>query len=352
MAVVLHIVDENTRADMLEQMALLIGADDRVVSAGHPPRRTAGLTVTPVHRPMNRAALAGWRMRPAAESADVIHTWSPDATIAGRELALATGKPMVASLPQAGTSSEVESLRRLVGPGLLHATVPTRAARRRLIGGGLGERLVHVLPPAAEPVADRHEARRAIRGELGIPDGEFLAVVPDDMIRHAGHHLASWAHAIVREAIEGVSLLLPGDGPLADHVRFFAATTGFDELVHLTGDRFSRGEALAAADVALLFRERDVGVGPLVAAMAAALPAAVGSTPEAVEITAGEQTAWLVEPGDPRAAAAALLRLAEDKPLAARLARAARRRAAECFTPEIGRSRLAEIYAAASAARV
>jgi len=348
---VLHIVEEKTPPDLLEQLALLTGADDTVLSVGRPPRPGPPVAIRPVHRPMGSARLAGIRMRPAAESADILHAWSPGAMRAGIELSLAAGKALVASLACVGTAGEVRAVREAVGPGLLTLTVPTRRAREALIRRGLPERFVHVLPPAAGETADRAATRTRVRKSLGIGEAVPLVVAPDTMAAGAGHDIACWAHAIVCKVLGGLCLLLPGGGRKERHVRFFSGTTGHGDAVFFTGDRFSRVEALAASDVAAFFREREVGLSAVAAAAAAGLGIAASRTGDIAELVPDGEAALLVEPGDPRAAAGALLKLIEQPDLAERLGAAARRRAAESLKPAVCRRRLEEIYAAAIEAK-
>ncbi len=343
---VLHIVEEKTPPDMLEQLALLAGEHDTVLSAGRPPRARPPLPIRAVHRPMGSARLAAARMRPAAESADVLHAWSPGAMWAGRELSLAAGKGLLASLPCAGTAGEVRAVREAIGPGLLAVTAPTQHAQGALIRRGLPERFVHVLPPAAGRVADRLAARNRVRRALGIGDAVRVVVAPDTMVAGAGHDIACWAHAIVCKVIDGLCLLLPGAGERARYVRFFAGTTGHDDEMFFTGERFTRAEVLAASDLAAFFRKRDVGLCAVAAAAAAGLGIAASRTGDIAELAPDGEAALLVEPNDPRAAAAALLKLTHRSDLAERLGAAASRRAAELLAPAACRRRLEEIYAA------
>ena len=349
---VLHIVDEKTSPDLLRQLALLVADGDTVLSAGPPPRATLRLPVRPIHQPMGSARLAGLRMRPSAAAADILHAWSPRATAAGRELSLSTGKALVVSLSCAGPADRAGALREAVGPGLFAVTVPTRSDRSVLIRGGVPERFVHVLPPAADGPPPGDSVRRRVRESLGLDEATRLVAVPDTMVRHAGHDLASWAHAIVCKVTRRVCLLLPGGGPHERHVRFFAGTTGHDEDVFFTGTRFALADCLAASDLAAFFRTRDVGVSAAAAAMAAGLGIAGSRTPDLAELAPDGEAALLVEPGDPRVAAAAMLKLVEQPDLAGRLGEEARRRAGRLFRPAACRRRLEEIHAAAVEAKV
>ena len=164
----LHIVDDCARPDMLDQLDMLAGAGERVLSAGLPP---AGLArpVKPVHCTIGSARLAGWSMRELAGSAQVIHAWSPQALWAGRELALATGRALVLTIPAAPTTRDGwKTLRQAVGPGLVNVVAPTDFARRQLIAGQLPARFCHALLPAARALAGPDEARAEVRRALGI----------------------------------------------------------------------------------------------------------------------------------------------------------------------------------------
>ena len=348
---VLHILDEKTPTGMLRQLALLAGPSDRALSAGPPPEADLPMPVTAFHRPLGSLRLSGLRMRKALGSAGVLHAWSLGAMQAARELSLAAGLPLVVSLGSLGLARDVEAVRTAAGPGLLSLTVPTEAARSALIGRGLPERFVYVLPPAAEEIADRPALRRRAREQLGLGESDVLAVVPDPMVRHAGHDMASWGHAIVRHSIENVRLLMPGGGGLAESVRFFAHTTGFDDDVYFTGEKLTGPEALAAGDLALFFRKRDVGVSALAAAMAGGTAIVGSATPDVRELTGDGEAALLVEPGKPMAAAAGLMEMVEHPELGRRLAQQALRRARKHHAPAHCRAALARIYSAAVEAR-
>jgi len=342
----LHIVDSHTRPDVLEQLDMLAGAGERILSAGPPP---AGLArpVKPVHCTMGSARLAGWRMRELAGAEQVIHAWSDRALRAGRELALTTGRALVLTIPAAPTTRENwKALRQAVGPGLLNVAAPTDFARRRLIAGHLPARFCHTLPPAARPLARPDEARGEVREALGIDAGTKFLVAPDPLVRYAGHEYASWAHAILRHIPLDLSLAFPSSGPMVDHVRFFAHTTGFDADVHFTHGQFSVAQVVAASDIAVFPQTRDVGVFVMAATMAAGRAIVASGLGGITELAGDGEAATLTEP-DPREIAAALLKLVEDDDLARRLGRGARDRAATMFDPSAVAAKLQAIYAAA-----
>jgi glycosyltransferase involved in cell wall biosynthesis len=170
------------------------------------------------------------------------------------------------------------------------------------------------------------------------------------MTRYAGHTYACWVHAILRQIRPNVRLLLPGSGPHSQHVKFFAATTGYDSEVFLTEHRFRRDECLAAADVAFFLAERDSGTAALAAAMAAGLPIVASSTADLAELAPGEEAgvpacAIPAAPRDPQTGTAAALRILDDPALARRLSGNAAARAAQRLAPLACRDRLRQVYA-------
>ncbi len=361
---------------MLSQLALLVEDDERIVSLGPPPAFDwGGRRVRELHRPLGIEPLAAWR---AAEFADArpggIHAWSQSADMATGVLGWADG--MILSLPALPRGADLKALvARLtlrfepaqggrVASMFSHpltVTVPTEASRMALLKAcaehetsGASAPAVYVLPPAAEPLKDAAEARARVRKALGLNDEHCLLVAPDEMVRGAGHHYASWVQAILREIVPQPRLLLPGSGPHERYVRYFAGTTGRDDEEYFTEDRFPLADCLAAADIAMLLHEWDCGVAALVGAMAAGLPIIASRTSDIVEcLGAGADgdspTAVLVEPGAPRLATAAALKLVDDMQLARRYGQAAKERAA-CYSVASAKARLAEIRAGVASA--
>ena len=349
---VLHIIDALTPADMLDQLELLADAGETIVSLGPPPRLT-GLErlVRTVHCPLGLPQLAGLRMGKLARGARLVHAWSVTSALAAWALGRTGGPVALLSLPHLPAAGRaLGRIRRLTRRAGLHLTVPTRSARAALMRAGLDGQAVHVLPPPAPTGddADTNTRRSRARKALGLSDKQHLLVSPAAMVRGAGHKYASWVHAIIRQLLDDVLLLMPAGGPIQDRVQTFAATTGYDGEVFLPEDAAAAGlspaDALAAADIAMFPAERDTGVAALAAAMAAGLPIVASRTPDIAECAPHETAALLASPADPREAASLLLKLIETPDLAEKLSAAARRRAGELFDVQVCRGRLEEIY--------
>ena len=352
----MHIIEERTPAGMLDQLSLLAGEGDVVASLGRPPEHEAfSLPVRAVHCPLSVPQLGALRMRNLACGADLLHAWSARAAAAAAALGRRNGLPVLLSWPSLPEKKDLPFLTRLLGKGGVHLAVPTEVAQMALLWSGAREGSVHVLPPPARRFEDAQlaELRGLLRAALGVGDHQFLLVAPAEMVPGAGHKYASWVHAIVRQIVRDVLLMMPGGGPGSPGVRYFAGTTGYgqevffreDCPVELTGARLGQA-VLAAGDVALFLAERDTGVAALAEAMSAGLAIAGSNTPDAAECAPDGAVALLSPACDARAASANVLRLVEDRRLAAELGAAARRRAAECFNVSAARGCLDEIYAA------
>lgn len=312
-------------------------------------------------------------MRDLAGRAEMIHAWSSRAGVAARTLARWTGRPAVLSWPSLPSREDLSLLSRLAGragrasrPGrsirssrAVRIIVPTEVAKTALLWAGIDDSAVSVLaPPAASyDQADVADRRRRLRAAMGIGPDQRLLVAPAEMMPGAGHKYACWAHAIVRQIVADVLLLMPCDGPSGERVRYFAGTTGYDDEIFFREDcpaefagpdgRLARIDALAAADVVLFLGQRDTGLSALAEAMSAGRAIAASNTPDTAECVPAGQAGLLSPACDPRAAAANVLKLVEDRRLAAELGAAARRLADERFAVPAAKARLAEIYAAA-----
>lgn len=346
MARVLHIIDGSTPRDMLGQLSALAGTEAVACLGPRPDDPQFTLPVRATHKPLNLESLAGLRIAPLARDAAILHCWSMPAFWAARVAADRCGARIVLSLPHM-PRGPLWDLPRQTAAGDIHLTVPTEAALRAMTADGFSETVLHVLPPACAGVPRDAASRPAAREQLGIANDDLLLIAPGELLRDAGHTFVIWAHAILRQIIPNISLLIPEDGPVVTHVKFFAGTTGYDSQIHMPHGRVSLEQCFAAADVAAFVPVADCGVGPLAAAMAAGVPLVATRTPDNREMTADGEAAELIVPGDPRQTTAALLRLIDNPARARQLAQKAQSLAAQRFAPGTVQKQLARVYAAA-----
>ncbi|MCE5327744.1 MAG: glycosyltransferase [Planctomycetaceae bacterium] len=344
MSGILHIIDARTPQDCLLQLALLGEAKDAVVSAGPPrPCVDLDLPVNAVHAPLGLAALAGLKIRPLVSTSArrAVHAWSP--TVLRTAMLAAEGLPIVLSLPCMPPRPVVARLIAAAAQRDIRLTVPTENLRRQMLALGADATRTFVLPPPARPINDMAQRRQRTRAALGIAPGYFLVAAPGEMTPDAGQKYASWTHAIVRRFLPQTRMVISGEGMNLSNVRSFIVSTGFESEQLTPAGRFPLADVLAAADAAMFLPRRDVGVAPVVAAMAAGVPIVAADTPDLRELL-GDGAGLLAPPAKPRQASAALAKLIDDPALARSLGAAAQERAAEKYSVNRARGVMAECY--------
>lgn len=335
---------------MLEQLFSLRRENEAIFSLGPPPdlALVAGTKGTKIHKLTNNQFPG--RQKASLPNGAVLHIWGPETFRSTMNCNNTDSAPLVLSLAHLPQSSKQRAaLLDWIRCRNIIVTVPTQYVRDELLRGGVGQSEISVLPPAAKPPdgsaeEKRGNIRKKIRESLGISNSDRLVVVPAEMQREAGHKLASWAHAIVEQIIDGCKIVFPGAGPYERSVRFFSDTTGYPDDIFFTGNRFAIRDILAAADIAAFFYRQDCGITILSEAMSAGLTILAASTPDVTATCRHEENALLVNHDDPRAASASLLRVMDDDGLAKRLGQNAAKFAAANFGSIEIRRQLDEIY--------
>lgn len=188
------------------------------------------------------------------------------------------------------------------------------------------------------------EAGAALRRSLGIPEG--APVVGQVAVFRRQKRLDLWLRAAeaIRRRHPDARFLLVGDGPLRSEVEALARAPELEGAVHLPGLQEEVRPYLAAMDVLLISSEFEGLPLVLLEAMAMEVPVvatAVGGIPEAV---VDGETGRLVPPGEAGPLAAAVADLLADREARRAMGRAARRRAAECFSTERMLTELETLY--------
>ena len=204
--------------------------------------------------------------------------------------------------------------------------------------------LYNYLPVAEIAAAVEAVDRERARVRHGLSEGEvaFLHVGRFHRQKAQDHLLRAFAVAVREQP--GLRLLLAGDGPDMAEARMLAGRLGLDDAVVFLGTVEEVHELYAAADVfAFPSRWEAFGIA-LLEAMAAGLPAVVTDTTGIREVATGE-TARFVEVDHEVELARALLELAREPELRARLGDAGARRARD-FDAALWVPRLEEVWAA------
>jgi glycosyltransferase involved in cell wall biosynthesis len=208
----------------------------------------------------------------------------------------------------------LRGLRSFVLGRASRIVIPSRYLADIARGWGIPEERIRVIPNPAPPV-ERAPDRAALRAELGLNGATFAfagRLVPQKnvplAVRALGH-------------VPGASLVLVGDGIERPAVEAAIAAEGLGARVRMEG-ALPRHEGIRwveAADAAVLPSDWENFPHAAVEALAAGTPVigtTVGGVPEIVE---PDVNGILVPPGDERALADAMSRIAGDRDLARRL---------------------------------
>jgi len=239
---------------------------------------------------------------------------------------------------------ELERTRGLSFPGLARklenfiyrnadrVCVVTEVLKGMLVELGVEPERIFVTPNGVDladySYADRPALRRAAREDLGLPAEQAGEVVIGFVGYYRDwHRLDVVLSAMGEPGLERSRLVLIGEGPARAELEAEAARLGLAERVHFSGTR-------PHARIPGLLPSFDVAVVPAIndyasplklhEYMAASLPVVAPDQANLREVLEHAENALLVPPGDADAMAQAVLELARDEQLRARLGLAAR----------------------------
>jgi len=225
----------------------------------------------------------------------------------------------------------------------------SRAIRDACESVGRPRRPVEVVPNGADTRVFLPRDRAEARARLGLPDDGPVVSYVGKLVPRKGVDALIDAMGLLARRPSGAPLLAAvGIGELRPSLEARARELGVADRVRFAG-KVPHDEVawwIAAGDVFVL-PSLSEGLPTVVCeAMACARPVvatAVDGTPEIVE---DGETGFLVPPRDPPALAAALGRVLDDPPLAARLAARAHERALEDYTWAANAARMVRLYEA------
>jgi glycosyltransferase involved in cell wall biosynthesis len=295
-------------------------------SVSYVPVERTGDTRTDVRRGIARVrALVRERPPAAIVTNSVVTTWVARVARGRRRIpivAVAHGWP-------AGRYRFVARLLR----GADRVVAVSAEVRGKLVAGGLDPARCEVVFNGVE--CDRHgprtgEARATARSAMGAgPDDVLVVSVGRLSAQKAHQHLVDVA-ARLRRAHPRLRYAVVGGGERAEELEALVEEAGVGDIVRLLGLRADVPDLLGAADVYLTCSEWEGMPLATIEAMASALPTVSTRTEGAAQLLT-PACGVIVPTGDVVAMADAVVRLAGDAPLRARMGEAARRRAFTAF---------------------
>ena len=307
--------------------------------------RAAGLRVVAVPMARSLSPVAQWRALRAmvrllrAERPDLLHAHMPISGFVARLAARVTGVPRVAytchgflfnqpgPLPRRALGFVMEWLGGRMTDTYLTVSTEEAADARRL---GIARR-AEAVGNGRSPARFRPDpaARARVRAALGVPEDRVVVVIVSRLVRHKGH-LELLAAML---EVPGAELWVVGNRLASDHGPdpsdlFAAAPPG---TLRLLGYRTDVPAVLAAADIFALPSHFEGLPMSVIEAMLTGLPVVATRIRGPREQVVDGETGLLVPPMRAPPLAAALLRLARDPALRARMGGAGRARAVALY---------------------
>lgn len=194
------------------------------------------------------------------------------------------------------------------------------AVRARLVADGVPPGKLVVIPNGVD--TRRFAGVRPpphFRRSLGVPGGHLVIGTVAALSDRNDYPTLVRAARLVLDREPDISFVAVGDGPLRKEIAALASELALGKRFLLLGFREDVGSFLKVFDIFVLAAKAGGMGAPVLDAQALGLPVAASRTGGLPEIVADRETGLLVPPGDPPALAAALLELAHDPELRARL---------------------------------
>jgi glycosyltransferase involved in cell wall biosynthesis len=185
-------------------------------------------------------------------------------------------------------------------------------------------RIIAIPNGIAEVVRNREVGLAEVRREMGARHGDLVILSMARLAPDKGLEYLIEAAAILPRTGRRIRIVIAGDGPERDRLEQLAAHLGVTDRVVFLGFREDVGDLLAASDLVVLTSLREGLSIALLEAMAAGKPIIATSIGSQREVASRADMARLVRPADTLALSEAIVRLAGDEALMARLGASAR----------------------------
>ena len=303
-----------------------------------------------------RDILAVMRLAGMLRDVDLIHTHSSKAGILGRAAARLAGVPGVVhtvhgwsfnDAQPAGTRRLYLEAERAAARFTDRIVCVARFDRDRGLVSGIGHASQYrIIRSGIDPSLYQAPAgaRERLRETLGAAPQDVVVGSIANFKPQKGPLDFVEAARLSRLRDPRMRFVIAGDGDLRPALVSAIADAGLEDAVHLLGWRDDIPELLAAMDIFLLTSLFEGLPRVVLQAMAASVPVVATDTGGVAEVVIHGESGYLVPPGNPAAAADAIVALAHDPGTRRRFASAARGRLGDEFNIRLMVGALEALY--------
>lgn len=271
---------------------------------------------------------------------DIIHSNGFRTNLYGGIAGRITGKKVVWHARNLITSERIDPDRLFIF--LPHSLIClTEAVRKRFYRGGIPIKKSIVIPNGVDTEEfNPGISEDPVREEFGIPKDAPLIGTTSRIVPEKGHDTFLKAVRIVAEHFPDARFLIAGShlsieyGGWEEYIRRLPKEMGLLEKVIFTGFRKDLPQLLAAMDIYVLASYAEPSGRTHLEAMAMAKPIVATRSGGTPEIAIDGETAILVEPGDDKAVAEAIISLLSNLQKRIAMGRKARKRVEDNFSIE------------------
>ena len=270
-----------------------------------------------------------------SEPYQIVHTHTSKAGFVGRLAARLAGVPVIVHTAHGFAFHEespvsvrrfYSALERLASQWCDRIVTVSEFHRTWAIELGIcsPRRIVAIPNGIAEVVRNREVGLAEVRREMGARHGDLVILSMARLAPDKGLEYLIEAANILPRTGRRIRIVIAGDGSERDRLEQLAARLGVTDRVVFLGFREDVGDLLAASDLVVLPSLREGLSIALLEAMATGKPIVATSIGSQREVASRADMARLVRPADALALSEAIVRLAGDEALMARLGAGAR----------------------------
>lgn len=267
--------------------------------------------------------------------ADLIHAQTSHAHSLALRAARSLGIPLVVSRRvDFPIAINFFSRRKYLAPAVRYIAI-SRAVKQVLVSGGVPENNIHIVHSGVDP--DRFPPRGTTRDEelarrWGAAPDVPLLVNAAALTDHKDQATLLRAAAILRDQGQRFRLVIAGSGELEQPLKALQRELALEDCVHFPGYVKDLSLLYPAADIFIMSSHLEGLCTSILDAMSAGLPVVATQTGGIPEIVSHEKTGLLAPPGDPKALAAEIARLLNDRELRDKFRLAGRQSVLDGFT--------------------